>query len=121
MSNTPTDAKPTQDLGRKEDDCSACSSSTGDDDDQNWDDWGSDSHEKQECPSLFDDAKLPSAAEALAYDKEKFGFDLDQVCSVLGAPTNISFRSSHKLRIQGSISINAFDWSTSSGKMYAAV
>ncbi|EKM79179.1 hypothetical protein AGABI1DRAFT_74001 [Agaricus bisporus var. burnettii JB137-S8] len=84
MSNTPTDAKLTQDLGRKEDDCSACSSSTGDDDDQNWDDWGSDSHEKQECPSLFDDAKLPSAAEALTYDKEKFGFDLDQVCSVLG-------------------------------------
>lgn len=59
------------------------SSSTGGDDDQDWDDWVSDSVEKQECPSLFDNTMLPSAVEAIAYDREKHGFDLDHVCSQL--------------------------------------
>lgn len=63
---------------------SVSSSSTGDDDDQNWDDWVSDSLEKQECPSLFDDSRLSSVKEALIYDKEKHGFDLDQVCLTFG-------------------------------------
>lgn len=59
------------------------SSSTGEDDDQNWDDWASDSFQTQECPSLFDKSNFPSASEAIVYDREKYGFDLNTVCSRL--------------------------------------
>ncbi|KAF9450547.1 protein arginine N-methyltransferase [Macrolepiota fuliginosa MF-IS2] len=69
---------------RDPDSDSVSSSSTGEDDDQNWDDWVSDSIEKQECLSLFDDIKLASVKEAIAYDTENHAFDLDQVCSRLG-------------------------------------
>jgi protein arginine N-methyltransferase 3 len=91
MSNPNPLSYVTQPIGKKEDECSSCSSSTGDDDDQNWDDWGSDSLEKQECPSLFDDTVLPSAVEVLAYDKKKFGFDLDHICNILGGQKPIFF------------------------------
>lgn len=74
---------------------SASSSSMGEDDDQNWDDWVSDSLEKQECPSLFDDVKLPSAKEAIEYDKGKHSFDLDQVCSKLGEWTTSQRSEQH--------------------------
>ena len=67
------------------------SSSTGEDDDQNWDDWESDSFQKQECPSLFDKSSLPSASEAIIYDREKYGFDLNTVCSKLSKSRYIYF------------------------------
>jgi len=57
-------------------------SSSSDEDDQNWEDWISDSATKP-CKSLFDDAVFPSAAEALQYDKSVHQFDLDDVCSKL--------------------------------------
>ncbi|KAF5360411.1 hypothetical protein D9756_004931 [Leucocoprinus leucothites] len=72
------------------DSASVSSSSTGEDDDQNWDDWESDSLQKQECQSLFDETKLPSTTEAIEYDKEKYGFDLNAVCSRLGTETCFS-------------------------------
>lgn len=71
--------------GKTIDSDTCTSSSTGEDDDQNWDDWVSDSHRDQECQSLFDDVKLPVVEEVVSYDKEKHGFDLYQVCSKLGA------------------------------------
>ncbi|RDB14874.1 Protein arginine N-methyltransferase 3 [Hypsizygus marmoreus] len=58
-------------------------SSEADDDDQNWDDWASDSLIKAPCQSLFDGKILPSVEEALAYDKASHGFDLNDVCSKL--------------------------------------
>lgn len=61
------------------------SSSDGEDEeDQTWDDWVSDSMEKQPCKSLFGEDVLPSATEALAHDKSAHGFDLEQTCSRLG-------------------------------------
>jgi len=67
------------------------SSSTGEDDDQNWDDWASDSFQTQECPSLFDKSNFPSASEAIVYDREKYGFDLNTVCSRLSKSRRIHF------------------------------
>ncbi|KAF8657322.1 hypothetical protein AX16_002244 [Volvariella volvacea WC 439] len=58
-------------------------SSSDDDDDQNWDDWVSDSATKQPCQSLFDNTKLESAEDALKYDREKYGFDLNQAIARL--------------------------------------
>ncbi|KAH8104934.1 S-adenosyl-L-methionine-dependent methyltransferase [Phellopilus nigrolimitatus] len=60
------------------------SSSTGDDDDENWDDWVSDSQNKRPCLSLFDGSEQSSAAAALAYDKEKFSVDLQALIERLG-------------------------------------
>ena len=65
---------------RREDD-----DSSSEDEDDTWEDWVSDSVEKQPCKSLFDDATLPSAAEALEHDKKEHGFDLNEVFSRLGA------------------------------------
>jgi len=79
------------------------SSSTGEDDDQNWDDWESDSFQKQECPSLFDNSNLPSASEAIIYDREKYGFDLDSICLKLSKSRYIYFKplsSDCRLRTQ---------------------
>ncbi|KLO06976.1 S-adenosyl-L-methionine-dependent methyltransferase [Schizopora paradoxa] len=59
------------------------SSSTGDEDEEGWDDWGSDPEQKQPCPSLFDGTSLPSATEVLKHDKEKHGFDLEGTCKRL--------------------------------------
>ncbi|KXN82845.1 Ribosomal protein arginine N-methyltransferase rmt3 [Leucoagaricus sp. SymC.cos] len=78
---------PTKPSGIREPDVDAesvSSSSTGEDEDQNWDDWMSDSLGKQECPSLFEDTRLPSIHEAITFDREKHNFDLDNVCSRLG-------------------------------------
>jgi type I protein arginine methyltransferase len=55
------------------------STSSEDDDDENWDDWISDSAAKP-CKSLFDDSLFPSATDALQSDKSKHGFDLDVIC-----------------------------------------
>jgi hypothetical protein len=57
-------------------------SSEGEDDDQNWDDWASDSG-LPACESLFEPKKLPSVTEALAYDKSTHGFDLSALCAHL--------------------------------------
>ena len=69
--------------GAAEDIGSDESSSTGDDDDENWDDWVSDSANGRECTSLFDGRSFPSVEAALKHDKEKFGFDLERICSRL--------------------------------------
>ena len=60
------------------------SSSTGEDDDENWNDWVSDSHAHIPCYSLFDGTSLPTAEAALKYDKEKYGCDLDSLTKKLG-------------------------------------
>ena len=59
-------------------------STDSDDDDQNWDDWNSDSY-PQTCKSLFDDKTLPSVKEALQYDKVTHGFDLFETYKRMGA------------------------------------
>ncbi|KAJ3551879.1 hypothetical protein NP233_g12999 [Leucocoprinus birnbaumii] len=86
------------------------SSSTGEDDDQNWDDWVSDSFQKEGCPSLFDETKLPSATEAITYDREKHAFDLDHVCSRLGLDFHrrvrlINYIRKNKISSQEALSI----------------
>lgn len=59
------------------------SSSEDDDNDDNWDEWISDSITQQECQSLFENKPFPSVEEALKYDKETYGFDLNQTCAKL--------------------------------------
>lgn len=59
------------------------SSSEDDDNDENWDEWMSDSITQQECRSLFEKKSLPSAEEALKYDKQTHGFDLTETCGKL--------------------------------------
>ncbi|TFK48794.1 S-adenosyl-L-methionine-dependent methyltransferase [Heliocybe sulcata] len=54
-----------------------------DEEDNNFDDWVSDSVDKQPCKSLFEDKNLPSVTDALEYDKKTHGFDLNAVCSRL--------------------------------------
>jgi protein arginine N-methyltransferase 3 len=58
-------------------------SSEEDDEEETWDDWVSDSMQQRSCRSLFEDKVLPSVEEALAYDKETHGFDLDAHCARL--------------------------------------
>lgn len=59
------------------------SSSTGDDDDENWDDWVSESESKKTYMSLFDSSSLPSVEAVLKYDKENFGVDLEEISKKL--------------------------------------
>ena len=59
------------------------SSSTGEDNDEDWNDWVSDEGDKRPCQSLFDGSSHPSADVALAYDKEKFGVDLQALVTRL--------------------------------------
>ncbi|KAH6912597.1 arginine N-methyltransferase 3 [Coprinopsis sp. MPI-PUGE-AT-0042] len=58
-------------------------SESSDNEDQTWDDWVSDSEAQRECPSLFEDKTLPSAEDALKYDSETHGFNIDSMCSKL--------------------------------------
>ena len=50
------------------------------DDDQNWDDWVSDSFAKHPSKSLFDENTFPSVEAVLLHDKSTHGFDLDGTC-----------------------------------------
>ena len=59
------------------------SNSSSDIDDDQWNDWISDSNAEQECKSLFDDKQFPSVQAAAAYDKEIHHFVLDDVCKAL--------------------------------------
>lgn len=59
------------------------SHSSSSDDDENWDDWVSDSVANP-CKSLFDDDMFSSAADALQRDKSKYNFDFDCICKKLG-------------------------------------
>lgn len=61
------------------------SASSVNDAEETWSDWVSDSMSKQPCQSLFEDKTLPSVSEALEYDKNTHGFDLNALCSKLGA------------------------------------
>ncbi|KAJ2919153.1 hypothetical protein MD484_g1262, partial [Candolleomyces efflorescens] len=62
---------------------SSSSESEGDED-QNWDDWVSDSNEQQECRSLFDEAVLPSVEAAVKHDISTHSFDINEFSSKLG-------------------------------------
>lgn len=70
-------------LENQENEDSDCETSESENDDQNWDDWVSDSLIRAPCPSLFDEKSLPSVEEALNYDKETHGFDLNGLCTKL--------------------------------------
>ncbi|KAI0060468.1 S-adenosyl-L-methionine-dependent methyltransferase [Artomyces pyxidatus] len=59
------------------------SESTGDEAEETWSDWVSDSEDRLPCTSLFEDKTLSSTAEALAYDKKIHNFDLTSVCKQL--------------------------------------
>src|SRR5258708_35129401 len=66
---------------RQSEDASSVSSSDIDDD--QWNDWISDSNTQQECKALFDDKHFPSVQAAAAYDKEIHSFVLNDVCKAL--------------------------------------
>lgn len=59
-------------------DSSSSEEDLGDDDD-NWDDWASDSLAHLPCRSLFDDTTFPSAEEVIQYDQTAHSFNLDQI------------------------------------------
>jgi protein arginine N-methyltransferase 3 len=72
------------DIPSKEEDTESDSgSSVLDDDDQDWDDWVSDSFAKQPCKSLFDEKTFPSVKDALLHDRSDHGFNLSDFCSRL--------------------------------------
>ena len=52
------------------------SSSTGEDNDDDWNDWVSNEEDEPPCISLFDGSSHPNIDAALAHDEEKFGVDL---------------------------------------------
>jgi type I protein arginine methyltransferase len=58
-------------------------SSSEDDDDENFSDWVDEDADQASCMSLFDDKKLLSVNEALAYDSATHGFDLNAICAHL--------------------------------------
>ena len=75
---------PPANFEHQEGDNSDSATSDSNDDDQNWDDWISDSLIQRSCKSLFDEKVLSSVEDALKYDKETHGFDLNETCSRLG-------------------------------------
>ena len=61
---------------------SGSSSETGEDDDDDWNDWVEDDDAASKlCTSLFDDTKHEGLQAAIAYDKEKHGFDIQEFCA----------------------------------------
>ena len=64
---------------------SGTSSTSDDDDDNDWNDWIEDDDGSRgvPCVSLFDDSKHATLQDAVAYDKEKHDFDLQEVCAAL--------------------------------------
>ncbi|KZT28706.1 S-adenosyl-L-methionine-dependent methyltransferase [Neolentinus lepideus HHB14362 ss-1] len=68
---------------RNEDRESEGSELAEDEEDNNFDDWVSDSVDRQPCKSLFEDKILPSVTEALEYDRKTHNFDLNAMCSRL--------------------------------------
>ena len=63
---------------------SSSSESEGDEEDQNWDDWVSDSNQQQ-CRSLFDETLLPSVDAAVKHDISIHSFDINETSSKLGS------------------------------------
>ncbi|RXW22484.1 hypothetical protein EST38_g3361 [Candolleomyces aberdarensis] len=63
---------------------SSSSGSESDEEDQNWDDWVSDSNQLQECRSLFDETVLPSVDAVIKHDISIHSFDINETCSKLG-------------------------------------
>jgi protein arginine N-methyltransferase 3 len=59
------------------------SSSSEGEDEENWDDWVSDSNTRQGCKSLFDDKFLSCVEDAVAYDRESYKVDIIQICKRL--------------------------------------
>lgn len=61
------------------------SSSDGEEDeDETWDDWVSDSNTRQGCKSLFDEKILSCVEDAVAYDRENYKVDINELCKRLG-------------------------------------
>ncbi|EPQ54848.1 protein arginine N-methyltransferase [Gloeophyllum trabeum ATCC 11539] len=90
-----------ENLPNNEDRESASSGSeVEDEEDNNFDDWVSESVEEQPCVSLFDEKTLSSVSEALKYDKEVHGFDLDLVCSNLSLDFHQRIRLINYIRKQ---------------------
>ncbi|TFK27687.1 arginine N-methyltransferase 3 [Coprinopsis marcescibilis] len=88
---------------------SSSSESSGEEE-ETWDDWVSDSNDKQECPSLFDSQVLSSAEEAVKHDVQTHGFDLNAVCSKLaldfhGRVRLINYIRKHKLSASDALAI----------------
>ena len=84
------------------------SSSDEDEDDQNWDEWISDSALSKTL-SLFENKQFPSVTEALEYDKSTHGFDLNETCSRLCLSSRNECTVLFDIvRVQRSISINVF-------------
>ena len=79
LSKTPLDLSDAD----SDDDINATSSTDGAE--ETWSDWVSDSISKQPCQSLFENKILSSVSEALEYDKNTHGFDLDALCAKLSA------------------------------------
>jgi len=61
------------------------SSSDESDDDQNYDDWVSASGDPR-AKSLFEERELANIADALKYDCDTYGFDLNAFSTQLGMP-----------------------------------
>lgn len=56
------------------------SSDDGDDEDETWDDWVSDSNTRQGCKSLFDERILSCVEDAVTYDRENYKVDINELC-----------------------------------------
>jgi type I protein arginine methyltransferase len=62
----------------------AGSDSEGNNAEDTWSDWVSDSANHKRCKSLFEDKFLASVIEMLDYDKRTYGFDLGSFCKEKG-------------------------------------
>jgi len=60
---------------------SSASSSSGSEQEENWDDW---TEEDQSAQSLFDQQSFPNAKLALEHDKQTHGVDLALLATTLG-------------------------------------
>lgn len=58
-------------------------SSEGEDDEETWDDWVSDSNTRQGCKSLFDETILSCVEDAVRYDRENYKVDINELCKRL--------------------------------------
>jgi hypothetical protein len=85
------------------------SSSEDSDDDQNYDDWVSASGDPQ-AKSLFEERELANIAEALKYDRDTYGFDLEAFSKQLGMPDHGAVSGLVLIRNKHSMSIKEYGW-----------
>jgi type I protein arginine methyltransferase len=70
---------------------SSSSSDGEEDEDETWDDWVSDSNTRQGCKSLFDEKIFSCVEDAMAYDRENYKVDINELCKRLGKCLIIHF------------------------------